>query len=53
MTTDRTAKSRWLFALWQLTIVSLSLVLIFALAYWSLDALEWGGLQERNGKPVQ
>jgi len=35
-----------------LTIVSLSLVLIFALAYWSLDALDLGGLQQRNGEGV-
>jgi hypothetical protein len=52
MTTDRTTKSRWLFALWQLTIVSLSLVVIFALADWSLDALDLGGLQQRNGERV-
>jgi hypothetical protein len=52
MTTDRTTKSSWLFTLVQLTIVSLSVVLIFALAYWSLDALDLGGLQERNGERV-
>ncbi|MEG4961871.1 MULTISPECIES: hypothetical protein [unclassified Microcoleus] len=36
----------------QLTIVSLSVVLIFALAYCSLDALDLEGLQERNGERV-
>ena len=25
-------------------------MLVFAVAYWSLDALKWGGLQGRNGE---
>ncbi|MEG4291670.1 hypothetical protein Q5692_06750 [Microcoleus sp. C2C3] len=35
-----------------MAIVSLSLVVIFALADWSLDALDLGGLQQRNGERV-
>lgn len=50
MAIDRTAKSRWLFTLLQLTIISFSLILIFAIAYWSLNALKWGGLQAQNGE---
>lgn len=52
MTINRTTKSRWFFTLLQLTAISLSLVVIFAIAYWSLDVLGWGGLEEENGERV-
>lgn len=49
MTIDRTVKSHWGLALLQLALLSLLLVVLFAVVYWGVDALNWGRLEHQNG----
>jgi hypothetical protein len=50
MTIDRTSKSRWVLSLLQLVLLSLMLVVLFAVIYWGIDALSWGTLQNQSGE---
>lgn len=50
MVIDRTTKSRWRLKILQLTLISLGLIVLFAAAYWAMDALSWGTLQDQNGE---
>lgn len=53
MTIDLTFKSRWISALLQLVLLSLALVVLFAIAYWGVNALNWGWLQNQNGERAE
>jgi hypothetical protein len=48
--TIRATKSRWFSALLQLMLISLGLILLFALVFWGMDLLNWGILQDRSGQ---
>lgn len=52
MTINRTLKSRWGLAILQLALLCLALVVLFAVVYWGIDALNWGTLQNRSGERV-
>ncbi len=50
MALAHTPKSRWVLSLLHLALLSLALVVLFAVVYWEVDALRWGTLQNQNGE---
>lgn len=50
MAIDDTIESRWGSAVLQLVLLSFGLTILFALVYWGIDGLNWGLLQDREGK---
>ena len=52
MATNHPVKFRFNSAIVQLICLSLGLVILFAIAYWSIDGMNWGMLQDRQGSRV-
>ncbi|WP_106544342.1 ion channel [Chroococcidiopsis sp. CCALA 051] len=50
MAIDDPIESRWGSAVLQLVLLSFGLTILFALVYWGIDGLNWGLLQDREGK---
>ena len=50
MAIDDPIESRWGSAVLQLVLLSFGLMILFALVYWGIDGLNWGLLQDREGK---
>lgn len=50
MALNDTIKSRWGSTILQLVLLSFGLIILFALVYWGMDGLNWGILQDREGK---
>ncbi|MDZ4879152.1 MAG: hypothetical protein CLLPBCKN_008590 [Chroococcidiopsis cubana SAG 39.79] len=50
MASDDPIESRWGSTIVQLVLLSFGLIILFALVYWGIDGLNWGLLQDREGK---